>query len=71
MNFAEQLPISGETLQQFHTVTAEDPNLQLLMKVALAGKPDHKKEVPPEVHPYFNSHDELTVLVFKSDREPV
>ena len=71
VNLSEHLPITSETLQQFRTVTAEDPNLQLLMKVVLAGWPDHKKAVPPEVHPYFNSRDELTMqdgLVFKSDR---
>ena len=71
VNLSEHLPITVETLQQFRTVTAKDPNLQLLMKVVLTGWPDHKKAVPPEVQPYFNSRDELTVqdgLVFKSDR---
>ena len=71
VNLSEHLPITVETLQQFRIVTAKDPNLQLLMKVVLTGWPDHKKAVPPEVQPYFNSRDELTVqdgLIFKSDR---
>ena len=71
MILSEHLPITTETLQQFRMVTAQDTDLQALMKIVLISWPNHKRDLPPEVQPYFNSRDELTIqdgLLFKNDR---
>ena len=68
---SEHLPIATETIQQFRMVTAQDSDLQTLMRIVLIGWPNHKKDLPPEVQPYFSSRDELTIqdgLLFKNDR---
>ena len=71
MVLSQHLPFSVETLSQFRDETARDPSLQVLMRIVLMGWPEHKKDVPLETHPYFNSRDELSVqngLLFKGER---
>ena len=71
MVLSQYFPFSVETLSQFCDETARDPSLQVLMKIVLTGWLEHKRDVPSEADPYFNSRDELSVhngLLFKSER---
>ena len=71
MVLSEHLPISSESLRQLCEETAKDQGLQILMRVVLAGWPEHRQLVPQEVQAYFTSHDKLSVqdgILFKSNR---
>ena len=55
------LPISQERLNQFKEETEKDETLQLLSEYIKNGWPSHKGSVHPEVKPYYNVRDEITL----------
>ncbi len=63
------LQISEEKLSQFKTATAEDGELQLVMKVVQSGWPVQVTRVPAEIKKYWTFREELSCsegLVFKN-----
>jgi len=63
------LPISQERLNQFEEETEKDETLQLLSEYVRNGWPRNGGIVVPEVKPYYNVRDEITLargLVLKS-----
>ena len=63
------LPISQERLNQFKEETEKDETLQLLSEYVRNGWPRNRDSVVPEVKPYYNVRDEITLargLVLKS-----
>lgn len=66
-----QLPITDEKLSHFKTATAEDAELQLVMKAVKLGWPEHVHQVLAEIKKYWTFREELSCpegLVFKNSR---
>lgn len=70
VNMMTHLPIRDERLQQIREQTASDDTLQSLKRVIIAGWPDVKEALPPQLMPYHSYRDELAVqdgLIFKGE----
>ena len=65
------VPMTENRISEIQSVSAIDPELQLLKTVILKGWPTDKLGIAPEVLPYFPIRDELSVqdgLIFRSER---
>ena len=50
--------IQVETIQE---VTSEDPTLQILMQQLMEGWPEHVKQVPRDLKPFWQLRDDLVI----------
>jgi len=58
-------------IQEIQSETSKDETLQLLRTTIQQGFPEHKEMLSPQLTPYFNIRDELSVyngIVFKGER---
>ncbi len=65
------MPISNEKLQVFREATEKDPVLQVLRKQLLVGWPEHRREVPECIRPYYMHKDDITCcdqLMFRGNQ---
>ena len=60
LDMLNHLSVSSEKYEKIQNYTQLE--LQNLLSVIKPGWPDHKKNLPPEVGPYWNARSELTVL---------
>ena len=51
---------SDERIKEVKEATAEDESMQTLLGIIKEGWPEHKKDVPSEVRPYFDVRDTLS-----------
>ena len=69
----ENLPVSGEKLEQFKEETRKDLTLQKLKTTVLNGYPESKSQIDPELHnirEYWNVKEEIIVcddLLLRND----
>lgn len=71
INMIEFLPISQPRIDEIKQETENDTTMQTLKATILKGWPRTKSEVPPEIAPYFQIRDELTVqhgIIFRGER---
>ncbi|XP_042148029.1 uncharacterized protein K02A2.6-like [Ixodes scapularis] len=71
INMINHLPVRKETAEQIRKATLKDDNLQKLAMVILAGWPQDRNNIPPEIRMYFPFRDELVVedgIVYKGQR---
>ena len=67
----QQLSNPDNVIQDIRLETAKDDELSLLKHVVTTGWPEHIREVPKEIQPYWTFREELTVengLLLKSTR---
>lgn len=60
-----------ERMQNIQLATAKDRTRQPPMDTILKGWPEDRSKVPPELTPYYNMRNELSIydgLVFKGER---
>ena len=65
------LPVRPERLDKIRRESGLDPVIRSLRKTILQGWPNQKSSVRPELVPFFNYRDEMSVqdgIVFKSER---
>ena len=60
LDMLNHLSVSSEKYEKIQNYTQLE--LQNLLSVIKPGWPDHKKNLPPQVGPYWNARSELTVL---------
>ena len=71
LSLISYLPISDEMYAKFQTATADDRELQELLKTISEGWPSAKQELPKSMTPYWTSRDEISCvdgLLFKSHK---
>ena len=71
VNSIDFILITCNRFEEIKRETLQDSALQKVKDVKLRGWPNSKSELPPEVSPYFNFRDELTVsdeLVLRGER---
>ena len=71
MNIVNTLLISENKLELIKYETLQDPSLQQLKQVVLAGWPERKHDCPPTITPYWNCRDEISVhnsIIFRGER---
>ena len=56
------LPISSTRLQQFQSETESDSTLKRLTDYIRNGWPNQRKEVEPNIRPFFTHRDDLTLM---------
>ena len=61
VNSIDFIPMTCNKVEEIKRETLQDSALQKVKDVILRGWPNSKSELPPEVSPYFNFRDELTV----------
>ena len=74
INAVEHLPIGQSTTSLFRTAIAEDGHMQTLKQIILAGWPDNRADVHPDIATYFSMLDELALyddLIFRGGGECV
>ena len=57
----DYLPIKEERIAELKAATLVDHSMQRLQNVILKGWPEEKHLLDPEVRPYFNFQNEMTV----------
>ncbi|XP_062516385.1 uncharacterized protein K02A2.6-like [Corticium candelabrum] len=65
------LSLKPETVQKIRQATIADDGIKQLKEMIFSGWPDHKKQIPRALTPYFGVRDQLVVqngLVFCGDR---
>ena len=65
----QQLSNPDDVIQDIRLKTAKDDELSLLKHIMTTGWPEHIREVPKEIQPYWKFREELTVengLLLKS-----
>jgi transposase InsO family protein len=63
--------IKQNRLDQIRGATANDPILTALGSLILSGWPDHRKDAPEALVPFFHCRDELTIhdgIIYRGDR---
>ena len=55
------IPCSSNDLDQNHVETRKDPILNLLIHYILNGWPYDQRQLPQELHPYWNFREDLSV----------
>ena len=55
------IPYSSNELEQIHEETRKDPTLKLLMHYILVGWPCDQRQLPQELHAYWNYREDLSV----------
>jgi len=71
LSLISYLPISDEMYAKFQTATADDRELQELLKTISEGWPSDKQELPKSMTPYWTFRDEISCvdgLLFKSHK---
>ena len=67
----DYLPIKEERIAELKAASLVDHSMQRLQNVILKGLPEEKHLLDPEVRPYFNFRNEMTVqdgLIFRGNR---
>ena len=70
IRMVDSLPIRSASLEDIRRESLKDSSIQALQKVIKSGWPETKNDLPAQVKPYFNVHDQLSVeggFVFKGD----
>lgn len=65
------LPISDTKLEEFHTATDNDGALQKVKQHVVNGWPAERNQIDPEVSPFWNNRDQISVcdgLLLKADK---
>ena len=71
VNYADSLYISEQRIREIKQQTENDDVLKTLQSCILGGWPSRKRDLPPEIAPYFTHKDELAIhdgLLFKRER---
>ena len=71
VNMVSFLPIRNERLTQIWKATEQDKVCDQLRKTIIQGWPTRKMDLFVVLHPYFHTHDEMSVqdgLIFKGNR---
>ena len=55
------IPYSSNDLDQIHEETSQDPTLKHLIHYILNGWPCDRRQLPQELHPYWNFREDLSV----------
>lgn len=71
INMLQDAPLSDHQLTQIRLESAQDPEIQLLMKACQQGWPKERTTVNPEIAAYWKIRDELTIydgIVLRGER---
>ena len=71
VNLIDYTPISEEKVKEFAAATKDEPALEKLKRVVLNGWPEERDQVDPELRPYWNYREEISVhddLLYRSER---
>ena len=61
INAAAYLPVSASRLREIQQATANDQVLCTLKTTIIQGWPEERKQISPEITPYFSVRDELSI----------
>ena len=65
------LPISDVKLMELRELNCSDPTMQMLHRYAMEGWPQHKRDVPPSLQPFWNVRNDIHVtdgILLKDNR---
>ena len=55
------LPISDVKLMELRELNCNDPTMQMLQRYAMEGWPEHKRDVPLSLKPFWNVRNDIQV----------